>query len=54
MNLPLFLLPKNLLKTAAWDFYVMGNERAMIACVLELKRRNPEETMNWINELAAE
>jgi hypothetical protein len=51
MFLPLFLLPKQLLKNAAWDFYVMGNERAMSACVLELHRRNPKETAQWIEEL---
>lgn len=53
MLLPLFILPISYLRDAAWDFYVMGNERAMIACIMELKRRDPQGTADWLNEMAA-
>jgi len=52
MRLPLFLLPTSYLRESAWDFYVMGNEHAMIACIMELKRRDPKGTADWLNEMA--
>ena len=39
------------IREAAWDFYVMGNELAARLCVMELKRRDPEGTAAWIEEM---
>ena len=39
------------IREAAWDFYVMGNERAARLCIMELYRRDPKGTAALVEEI---
>jgi hypothetical protein len=39
------------IREAAWDFYVMGNERAARLCIMELHRRDPKGTAALVEEI---